>query len=381
MKQRGITLITLVVTIVVLLILAGVSIAMVLGQEGITAKAKISAEETRGSQVEEAKNMWKLEQKTEELTNGQQTKTVEQLISELVGQGLLTEKEQDIIVGNPDKGIVATGKITIGSRTIIFIEQNAISSWLYIGDYVDYKPQEGVAAYDLITNETYSGSSKNVAMTQEPLTWRVFNINETQKTVDLIGTTTNQVVYLSGARGDNNGVYLLNDLCNYLYKNDNIGATARSLNIEDVQNKIENKNSYENFTNKAGVTYNASSPYHYATPNYVPLNWDKGITGESDNKTLVSYTDEKEARIENKESTDLIQTYYDSGNIPLSSSFKKAKTRLGEDDYIYYNLLFNNGTGKAWIASRFVNIFEEYADFGIRSSNVGFLGGTYLYNS
>lgn len=39
-KERGITLVALVVTIVVLLILAGVSISLVLGNNGIVTKSK-----------------------------------------------------------------------------------------------------------------------------------------------------------------------------------------------------------------------------------------------------------------------------------------------------------------------------------------------------
>ena len=45
-KQKGITLIALVVTIVVLLILAGVSISLVLNNNGAISKAKQAAEET-----------------------------------------------------------------------------------------------------------------------------------------------------------------------------------------------------------------------------------------------------------------------------------------------------------------------------------------------
>lgn len=52
-KERGITLIALVVTIVVLLILAGVSLSMVLGNNGIITKAKESRTETRMSQIDE----------------------------------------------------------------------------------------------------------------------------------------------------------------------------------------------------------------------------------------------------------------------------------------------------------------------------------------
>ncbi len=53
-KQNGITLIALVITIIVLLILAGVSIAMLTGDNGILTKAKISGEETRIAEIKEA---------------------------------------------------------------------------------------------------------------------------------------------------------------------------------------------------------------------------------------------------------------------------------------------------------------------------------------
>lgn len=45
-KQNGITLIALVITIIVLLILAGVSIAMISGDDGIATRAQEAKEET-----------------------------------------------------------------------------------------------------------------------------------------------------------------------------------------------------------------------------------------------------------------------------------------------------------------------------------------------
>ena len=42
-EERGITLVALVITIVVLLILAGTALAMVIGEEGILAKASEAA--------------------------------------------------------------------------------------------------------------------------------------------------------------------------------------------------------------------------------------------------------------------------------------------------------------------------------------------------
>ncbi len=65
-KQKGITLIALVVTIVVILILAGVSISMLAGENGIIAQAKLAAERTR---EEEAKEEQDLNKTAEDIPN------------------------------------------------------------------------------------------------------------------------------------------------------------------------------------------------------------------------------------------------------------------------------------------------------------------------
>lgn len=53
-EEKGITLVALVITIIVLLILAGVSIAMLTGDNGILNKATTAKDETGKSQVTEA---------------------------------------------------------------------------------------------------------------------------------------------------------------------------------------------------------------------------------------------------------------------------------------------------------------------------------------
>ena len=58
-NKKGITLIALVVTIVVLLILAGVTINLLLDENGIIAKSKDARSGTRASQVEDEVGMWK----------------------------------------------------------------------------------------------------------------------------------------------------------------------------------------------------------------------------------------------------------------------------------------------------------------------------------
>ena len=56
-SSKGITLIALVITIIVLLILAGVSISMISGDEGIVKKASEAKEKTNLAKEEEEKNI------------------------------------------------------------------------------------------------------------------------------------------------------------------------------------------------------------------------------------------------------------------------------------------------------------------------------------
>ena len=56
-SQKGITLIALVITIIVLLILAGVSIAMLTGQNGILTRANNAKEDTAVAEAVERINM------------------------------------------------------------------------------------------------------------------------------------------------------------------------------------------------------------------------------------------------------------------------------------------------------------------------------------
>ena len=52
-RQKGITLIALVVTIVVLLILAGITISLVFGSNGVIQKAQDSKEQTKIGEMRE----------------------------------------------------------------------------------------------------------------------------------------------------------------------------------------------------------------------------------------------------------------------------------------------------------------------------------------
>ncbi len=111
-KSKGITLIALVITIIVLLILAGVSIATLLGNNGILNQAEKARVENRGATVEEECNLWKTNKKMDSQTAQVTAQTLEGLLDSLEERSLITAEERATI----DE----TGKITIGDRTIDF---------------------------------------------------------------------------------------------------------------------------------------------------------------------------------------------------------------------------------------------------------------------
>ena len=69
-KQSGITLIALVVTIVVLLILAGITITMVLGEDGILSQAKLAAQKTKDAEEQQAQDLDSLVGMVSDAING-----------------------------------------------------------------------------------------------------------------------------------------------------------------------------------------------------------------------------------------------------------------------------------------------------------------------
>ena len=93
-NKKGITLIALVVTIVVLLILAGVTISLLLDENGIIAKSKDARTETRVSQIEDEVGMWKQHNFINKESN-QAQESAETMLANLISRKLLTEDEID----------------------------------------------------------------------------------------------------------------------------------------------------------------------------------------------------------------------------------------------------------------------------------------------
>ena len=130
-KNKGITLVALVITIIVLLILAGITITGIIGDNGILTRATVAKENTRGASVEEARDLWKQNKKIDKSTGEWTSQSLAELIYDLVEKKLLTEEEMDIILGNEEKNIEAQYAITIGNRTINFLNKINFTISLY----------------------------------------------------------------------------------------------------------------------------------------------------------------------------------------------------------------------------------------------------------
>ena len=121
-QEKGITLIALVVTIVVLLILAGVSISLVLNNNGVISKAKEAKYSTEKGQAQDevnlAKNYLQIEDATSTLTQEERRKILEDELRKISadssvsisGDGFkITHKKYDFFV-DEDLKISSSGK-------------------------------------------------------------------------------------------------------------------------------------------------------------------------------------------------------------------------------------------------------------------------------
>ena len=93
-KEKGITLIALVVTIVVLLILAGVSTNILFSDSGLIEKAHDLGLKTRAAQVEEVVTDWKQNNFINTSIN-ESKEDADKMLEDLISKKLVTEDEID----------------------------------------------------------------------------------------------------------------------------------------------------------------------------------------------------------------------------------------------------------------------------------------------
>ena len=212
--NEGITLVALVVTIVVLLILAGISLNLVLGENGIITRAQEARDKTAQAKVN-----------TEKAINA------------------LTDEMEAYVKGN-ESGSGNNGGNNGGTAADL--------SKYNIGDEVAYTYDTVSGGYSLTAAKSGYTSDQTVAQSSTTLKWKIINKDESKGTIDIVSAepTSNKVCF-EGALGYNNGVYLINDICEKLYSNTAKGIKARSINLEDMEKHLTDagftaRNAYTN---------------------------------------------------------------------------------------------------------------------------------------
>ena len=196
-------------------------------------------------------------------------------------------------------------------------------------------------------------------------------------------------VYFYASIGYNNGVYLLNDICKSRYGNSSLGATARSLNIEDLESRMnatgiaarnankgkENRNIQYGTTKK--YTLYAQYPAIYVQEKYSGVDVSDVADGTQVITGSVDATAQARMNPNGKSgSDDIYTTLPEKSEItgPLKANLTCTQTYYYMsspssyfDDSNFYNMIFRTRTD-FWLASRCVSCISNssYAVFGLR---------------
>ena len=293
-QKNGITLIALVITIIVLLILAGVSIATLTGQNGILTQAQNAKIETEKAGEKEAISLAYSAAKAKKAEEQDASAVTASDMNEqfgLNGTNNATATGNIVVKFEYENGTIRWYKVdnkgTIEGpyaseeevptvATLVEMYDLAVTDGcqggeactnqeghLHIGDYVNYQnPSSGSAtAYAAQTgvewNQTYNVDSN--------LKWRVLGKDETTGSIKLIAET---ILKETGVTGENTPYFDIYGAEAYLYAPDetnNISAIykneyaqeARSANINDINEALGMTDG------KGNLDANKMKPYNF----------------------------------------------------------------------------------------------------------------------
>ena len=489
--EKAITLIALVITILILLILAGVTITMTLGQNGLFTRAREGAAAYNESEVRDDLSMlitqytWdKASEKTDKsLGDYLKDNGATSVKANADGTTLEVEYKGYVFTVNKDSGEITSvskagprpqvsgvkvtedsagqgnnveqGKIaadsgkklyitftssieggtttvspavpyevskngsykftitgTVGGKTyslekIVTVNQYKVKT-PQVGEIVSYTPDTPSTGYDLSAAKSGYSSAQTIDGTYDPTTWKIMEVDENGNITKLLGIGAKTVSF-QGSTGYNNGVYLLNDICKSRYGNASLGATARSLTIEDIESKmnskgIAEKNAYKTGTTQYGTTRkytgsNAQYPAIYEQEKYAGVHRDAQgnlveVSDVADGTQVITGSVDTAAQGKmnqngKTQSEDVYTAATEDTSKTASTTLTCTHTYYGMsnpssyfDDSNFYNMIFGTET-YFWLASRYVscNSSRSIAMFCLRCVKGSNLSGTGLFTS
>ena len=403
-ERNGITLIALVITIIVLLILAGVVITTLTGDNGILGKAK-TAKTTNDE--EKAKEQIKIAVmgsygKDGELNYDDLTKNLGQIgIKDLPNEAsypleVTLDGVSATIEANGEVNFTTSGGYTQTGDTITSPDGKTMK----VGDYVDYDPTLEAKASDLTYTSTADKTGADSDQEFNATTyksagygWRILGVSNGKIRLiseEFIGareyTDSSRTYYtLKGQKGYINGIEELNKI-SAIFGHGKGAEKATSITVEDI-NAITGYN-------PTTAKYGEGNSYEYG--NKVTYTRGEGTQNtfnyyDKTNKTFKALT---------SGSTEITSTYY----YYYAGEFGKNNGTDGTSavDDIYnlnetYKMLFgydkvgsDNGfrnftNGKCeqkyWLASDYAYAEPYFVKWGLRYVNDGYVNRNYLCDS
>ena len=426
-NERGITLIALIITIIVLLILAGVSIALVVGDNGVLSQAVNAADETNRanvqSELEMAVSAVVTDWSGDKYINGN-TQTLSQYMTKARVEANMNTEEYELAAFtlNTENGVNVvyrgkgynftveitesgnSAKVTYGGEG----EPAPSKEWtqegdtitdgevsLQVGDYINYDEQTGAVTptYTSLGTATGVGEGEeyNQIFTLAEYTggWRVFGVDEEGRlqiiSEDLIipSNTEGSGYYLRGVTGLKNAVTELDNIA-ALYGQGEYAESARSVTREDLVK-------FANFDiNDWNTTEGYGKDQLYQYGNEVTYYWD-GTNYPYYESTMLSTP----GNLSNSHSNGFYwydfetETWnHDEFNNGATTDSKDEIVTLTNDFYAFmgsdylsgdkYDLIFTDsnsgGNAEYWLGSRYVFTDPGCADFGVYEVGDGYVG-------
>lgn len=407
-ERNGITLIALVITIIVLLILAGVVIATLTGDNGILGKAK-TAKTTNDE--EKAKEQIKIAVmgsygKDGELNYDDLTKNLGQIgITELPDTAsypleVTLDGVSATIEANGEVNFTTSGGYTQTGDTITSPDGKTMK----VGDYVDYDPTLEAKASDLTYTSTADKTGADSDQEFNATTyksagygWRILGVSNGKIRLiseEFIGagtyTDSNRTYYtLKGQKGFINGIEELNKI-SAIFGHGKGAEKATSITAEDINEitgydpataKCEEGN-FNEYGNKVTYTKEGETKLSSSATNGQKWSGTQNTLNYYDksNKTFKTLT---------SGSTQITSTFYYYN--PTTLNTKQEKPTQGVDENGVYNtiyqILFGKyavnkdsyeisfvGTGtqpRYWLASESALTVKNGVTWGLRRVNDG----------
>ena len=401
-QNAGITLIALVITIIVLLILAGVAIASLTGDNGLLGRALSAKEETIKETGREQINVEVL------ASYGTDGKISYDLLNKnLSNIAGLTYNDNPIDINGKNKITVLPAKVKLngylykitGEGSVENKKEVVLPEGLKIGDTVEYVPTgstytwRGKYATTATIKEDGESTDDDVELNSETggnceiTNWIVYKIDEDTGEVQLVPSTTKGAVKLQGANGYNNGVKMLNDACKELYSNTANGIKARSINIEDIENVLtlssittaKNSCNYNSQVSSELLQACSFYPLVYEREKRSVINGIENTTGLDLSETSTSFI-ERDASTDKGLATPATAPGATDGSVQANVNIQPYKSfyqiSLVNDSFYEnygseYKEIFYRKT--FWIASRCISIDQYYGYFMMQYVSFGYL--------